>query len=185
MNCIVPGCQEPPEYVRPIGDGWDAVGMCEKHLQGERNAVAQGEWEHQYRMDEADPAGAAMRREAERVAAEERRQRAMDQIDPTKWASPDGTRYGLRALEGEVANIRANGVEGNRRRVLNDAAFALGQLVAGGELHEGTVQEALRFCGEAIGLRPREITDTIRYGLRDGMKNPRSAPADPTRSYAS
>jgi hypothetical protein len=172
--CIVPGCDEPEEHLEPVGDGW---GMCHRHRQAERNAVRECEVRRELELDELDPLRVCDRREREARQAEQRRREAFDRIDTSRWVGPDGTRYGLAALENEVRDLRAAGVPGNRRNALNDAAFNLGGLVAGGELREGAVRQVLTFCAQAIELPPREAADTIRYGLRDGFNNPRSAPA--------
>lgn len=82
----------------------------------------------------------------------------------TAWASA--------ALAGEVASVRG-ATEGCRNHTLNRAAFALGQLVAGGHLDEHDVVGALTAAGLAAGLGEREIRATIASGLRAGLGRPR------------
>jgi hypothetical protein len=83
--------------------------------------------------------------------------------------------YGKAALDGELARLRA-AKEGERNNVLNQSAFALGQLVGGGVLSEGEVWSELRSAAQAIGLERAEIESTIRSGLEAGVREPRSAP---------
>ena len=54
----------------------------------------------------------------------------------------DGTPYGLAALQDEI-DVLASTPEGSRNDQLNRAAFALGQLIAGGELAESPTRAAL------------------------------------------
>ncbi len=89
--------------------------------------------------------------------------------------------YGQAALEREAAHV-ASAVEGTRNDVLNRAAFALGQLVAGGELDEELVRDRLIDAALACGLPEYEIAGrsgrggTLNSGLLDGMQLPRRAP---------
>ena len=89
--------------------------------------------------------------------------------------------YGAAALEREAAQVAA-AADGTRNHALNRAAFALGQLVAGGELDEHLVRSRLIEAGIACGLRRREIVgDGMRHGTLDsglaaGMELPRRAP---------
>jgi len=59
---------------------------------------------------------------------------------------------------------------------LNIAAFAIGRLVAGGEVDHGEAVDALTAAADTSGLGSREIQATLRSGLTGGMKDPRSAP---------
>lgn len=90
-----------------------------------------------------------------------------------------GTPYGRAALSGEVAKLRGAG-KGERNHTLNKAAFAAGQLVAGGELSEFEALRALAEAAKACGLGEREIAATLRSGLSSGLKYPRRRP----RGYA-
>jgi hypothetical protein len=82
-----------------------------------------------------------------------------------------GTRYGLAALERKLALVVGAG-EGSRRNTLNGAAYALGQLVAGGQLDEAATAEALEQAAAQTGLPVAEIRATIRHGLTDGQQRP-------------
>ncbi len=88
------------------------------------------------------------------------------------WPRPGGnTGYGLAALRREVAELLATEHGENNR--LNQAAFALGMLVAGGELELATVETQLEEAGLSLGLHPAEVSRTIASGMREGMRRPR------------
>jgi hypothetical protein len=89
-----------------------------------------------------------------------------------------GTPYGRKALEDECDAVES-AVEGERNNRLNQAAFALGQLVAGGELNEHDARNSLRAAAAACGLGENEREKTIASGLEAGKKEPRSAPELP------
>jgi len=75
------------------------------------------------------------------------------------------------ALDSELTELR--GVRERRNVALNNAALALGSIVAGGYLDESEVVQELTSVAEEIGLEPGEIPATIRSGLRKGMQSPR------------
>ena len=81
-------------------------------------------------------------------------------------------RYGQVALEGELGRLLM-AREGQRNDALNTAAFALGQLVAGGHLDAGHVVDELFHAAARIGLTEREAERTIESGITSGMNNPR------------
>jgi hypothetical protein len=89
--------------------------------------------------------------------------------------SQNTTRYGTRAIELEAQKV-ATATEGTRNPTLNEAAFALGQLEAGGEIAKGDARDALWQAAMSAGLGEREIEKTIESGLSAGNANPRSAP---------
>jgi hypothetical protein len=86
-----------------------------------------------------------------------------------------GAAYARSALHREVGRV-ATTRAGERNDALNKAAFALGQLVAGGLLARGEVEEALSRAAIGAGLAEGEIRATLRSGLEAGAKEPRSAP---------
>jgi len=86
-----------------------------------------------------------------------------------------GSRYGLAALQTEVADVRRSAV-GERNNRLNRAAFSLGMLIAGGELDETVVEGELLAAALDAGLPEREATASIRSGLRAGAREPRRRP---------
>ena len=75
------------------------------------------------------------------------------------------------ALDAELTKLRS--VREGRNNALNNAALALGSIVAGGYLDESEVVQALTLAAEEIGLDAGEIPPTIRSGLAAGMKSPR------------
>lgn len=83
---------------------------------------------------------------------------------PGAWAAA--------ALADEAAGVRG-APEGVRNDTLNRAAFALGQLVAGGHLDEGAVAAELLDAAIAAGLGEREARATVWSGLRAGGSFPR------------
>jgi hypothetical protein len=87
----------------------------------------------------------------------------------------DDTPYGRAALEAETA-IVAGAIEGTRNDRLNTAALKLGGLVAGGELEEHDVYNALLDAALNAGLRETEAVATIKSGMGAGMAQPRNAP---------
>lgn len=90
-------------------------------------------------------------------------------------APGSSTPYGLAALTGELKEFRSAPV-GTRNHTLNRCAYRLGRLVAGGELNQPEVVEALRAQALSRGLTRREIERTISSGLAAGLRQPRSRP---------
>ncbi len=84
--------------------------------------------------------------------------------------------YGRAALDEEIARV-ALAPEGTRNDSLNRAAFALGQLVAGGEVDMTDAWRSLEAAGTAAGLPVIEAGKTIRSGFQAGLDEPRKAPA--------
>jgi len=104
-----------------------------------------------------------------------------EQIPTTAPASPprvtpgSNSPYGLAALSGELEELDGAPV-GARNHTLNRCAFRLGRLVAGGELNEVEVVQALRTRALSRGLSAREIKRTISSGLAAGRRLPRCRP---------
>jgi phage/plasmid-associated DNA primase len=97
-------------------------------------------------------------------------------------AQPSGG-YGRAALNSEIAKLRST--TSGRNNQLNASAYALAQLVAGGEIDESTVESELRSAAESIGLGQAEINATLRSALGDGKQKPRQASNDqPGRTAA-
>lgn len=84
------------------------------------------------------------------------------------------TAYGRAALETECRAV-ASEPAGSRNARLNEAAFACGQLVAGGELVESEALTALEQAAAACGLGDHEAAKTIQSGFDAGMAEPRQA----------
>lgn len=94
---------------------------------------------------------------------------------PAASLGPGGnTGYGLAALRRELSELAATEHGENNR--LNQAAFSLGMLIAGGELDRTTVEDQLAQVALGIGLHPAEISRTIASGLERGLQLPRVAP---------
>jgi hypothetical protein len=80
--------------------------------------------------------------------------------------------------------------EGTRNRTLNKAAFALGQLVAGGYLVRAEVEAALLAAAESSGLLadpkdgPEKTRNVIRLGMEAGMQQPRTVELRPPPASA-
>ena len=85
------------------------------------------------------------------------------------------SKYGLAALLNQIIELSGSGV-GNRNDKLNASSFSLGQLVAGGELEMGHVENSLLGVALATGLSEPEARKTLQSGLTSGMQSPRSAP---------
>jgi len=85
------------------------------------------------------------------------------------------TKYGATALDNELRDLN-KAPEGSRNHQLNRAAFAVGQLAAGGELDESTAAADLEAAAQAIGLPASEVKATVQSGLAAGRVEPRSAP---------
>jgi len=73
--------------------------------------------------------------------------------------------------------------DGTRNTTLNQCAFNLGQLIAGGELEHDHVFYSLLATAQTVGLKPGEAKATIESGLKGGMKYPRSAPEKDSEYY--
>ncbi|MBI5236084.1 MAG: bifunctional DNA primase/polymerase [Deltaproteobacteria bacterium] len=86
-----------------------------------------------------------------------------------------GNKYGQAALASELAKLCA-ATEGERNDTLNRAAFALGSLVAGGELDRRQVETSLLSTAISIGLTESEASTTIKSGMDAGAMEPRTAP---------
>lgn len=85
-------------------------------------------------------------------------------------------RYALAALDAEARDVAA-APKGGRNSRLNEAAFALGQLVGAGALSEAVVRAALEEAAARCGLADddgrKSVRDTIGSGLTNGLAKPR------------
>jgi hypothetical protein len=92
----------------------------------------------------------------------------------SKPRSDDGPvrTYALAALDAEVSAL-ASAREGTRNATLNEAAFALGQLVGADALKRPEVEAALTDAAKRSGLSDGEIGPTLRSGLDAGIAQPR------------
>ena len=85
------------------------------------------------------------------------------------------TRYGAAALERECRELASMSPESGRNVRLNEAAYVIGQLVAGGEIEHGEAMTGLEQAAAACGLGDHEAQRTIRSGFSAGMQEPRQA----------
>jgi hypothetical protein len=83
--------------------------------------------------------------------------------------------YAESALKAECRKVR-EATPGNRNNTLNSAAFALGQLVAGGSLDHGRAVSALTQAAKSCGLGDAEIETTLASAFAAGGKEPRTVP---------
>ena len=83
--------------------------------------------------------------------------------------------YGLKALQAECDKVRS-AAQGNRNDALNRAAFAVFQLVAGGELDPLEAESCLTSAAENCGLPGNEIRATIKSAREKAAQAPRTAP---------
>lgn len=89
-------------------------------------------------------------------------------VTPVGPPATESTPYGLAALRSEVEVLLRTPV-GSRNDQLNRSAFALGQLIAGGELAEAPARSALQATARRIGLESVETRSTIQSGLASGL----------------
>ncbi len=94
---------------------------------------------------------------------------------------PFGLGYGRAALDHESAKV-AVAAPGTRNATLNEAAFAIGQLVAGGEVDRFEAEGVLLAAAQTCGLPEGEARKTIASGMAAGEKEPRTAPEKPYKA---
>ena len=94
------------------------------------------------------------------------------QVAPRSAQDDGRDRWAEAAFSQELATL-ARARAGERNDTLNQVAFSLGQIVAGGRLDRGEVEQALAAAALAIGLGETETRDTIRSGIEAGMNEPR------------
>lgn len=90
--------------------------------------------------------------------------------------------YGRAALKAECARVAAT-TEGSRNDRLNRSSFALGQLIAGGELNPAEAERSLADAAAACGLSESEAIPTIASGIVAGSNHPRTAPPPAARGW--
>lgn len=98
-------------------------------------------------------------------------------------SNSNSSAYAQTALANELAAIY-KASNGARNDQVNKAAFALGQLVGGGELDRTTVEAALSSAGVSVGLSESETRSTISSGIEAGMQEPRATPNNPYPNQA-
>jgi putative DNA primase/helicase len=146
------------------GDGGYVVAPPSNHKSG-----GTYEW-----LDERDPADAPAWLLALVVAPPETTTAAASK-ERTDFGADGGTRYGLQALAEEALEVES-APEGSRNETLNRAAYAVGQLVAGGELDRKFAGQRIVEAGVTAGLSQEEALRTTKSGFFKGLRRPRSAP---------
>ena len=81
---------------------------------------------------------------------------------PAPHASAD--RWAAAAMDQEVGRV-LSAPEGSRNHALNRAAYSLGQIVGGGRLARGEVEDRLLVAAIRVGLAEHEARATIGSGL--------------------
>ena len=118
---------------------------------------------------------------AERLTAEPVPGLASGPVLADAMSDRQASGYALAALRSEVSRVL--GAASNRNVTLNQAAFALGQLIAAGVLPQHLAYRALNEAAHRIGLDtdancgPRGIDATIRSGFKAGSRQPRRSAA--------
>lgn len=92
--------------------------------------------------------------------------------------------YVDRAVEREIDKV-ARAAQGMRNQQLNNSALALGEFVGAGLVDRAGIEDALEAAANANGLAAdresggiTQVRRSIQSGLTDGMKSPRSLPAE-------
>lgn len=93
-------------------------------------------------------------------------------IVPETVGSDRRTRYGIKALQDETNKVLGSADSGRHKQLYRSAA-ALGNLVGGGVIAEGTVVAALLEAATTVGVTEREALRTIENGVRNGKATPR------------
>jgi len=84
------------------------------------------------------------------------------------------TPYGHKAMLNEICILQST-PEGQRNDQLNKSAFALGQLIAGGEIDVIEATIMLTNTARDIGLESREIQNTLKSGIEAGKRQLRTS----------
>jgi hypothetical protein len=94
---------------------------------------------------------------------------------PARQTYNGGTsRYGERALLNQTDRL-LGASQGERNNTLNEVAYSVGQLVAGGEIDEYQARAAIYGAAFTIGLKEREINRTIDSAFKASAREPRRA----------
>lgn len=90
-----------------------------------------------------------------------------------KYENGQGTVYGIAAINNQCKTV-STAANGTRNNTLNSAAYALGRLVAGGELEYNYAYDTLYSAALQIDLSEAEAKQTIDSGIVAGMQKPYS-----------
>jgi hypothetical protein len=98
-------------------------------------------------------------------------------FDTTKKFDHNATRYGAAAIDNQISKVLA-ATNGTRNNTLNEAAFGLARLVAGGECDADYVRRHLLVAATAVGLSDDEARTTIESAFDAGIQIPYSTVAE-------
>ena len=96
-------------------------------------------------------------------------------VDRTHHSDARIQAYCDAAIDAETRRAASAG-EGSRNNTLNEAAFALGQLVGAGWVSEAEIVGLLENAAAECGLHASEARKTIRSGISAGRQQPRTLP---------
>ena len=104
------------------------------------------------------------------------------QVDRTQHSDARIRAYCEAAIDAELAKVRT-APKGARNNTLNEAAFALGQLVGAGWVPEAEMGAMLMNAAADCGLGEVESRKTVQSGLRAGVREPREMPASQFEAF--
>lgn len=110
------------------------------------------------------------------------RERLVVNFDVTKKFEHQATAYGLAAINNQCKAV-TTAANGTRNNTLNTAAFALGRLVAGGEVDFDYAYDNLLSAALSIDLTDEEAKRTIDSGINAGLLEPYSSVALDDQQY--
>lgn len=110
------------------------------------------------------------------------RERPVVNFDVTKKFDHRATAYGLAAINNQCKAV-TTAANGTRNNTLNTAAFALGRLVAGGEVDFDYAYDNLLSAALSIDLTDEEAKRTIDSGINAGLLEPYSSVALDDQQY--
>lgn len=99
------------------------------------------------------------------------------EFDTTKKFDHNATRYGAAAIDNQISKVLA-ATNGTRNNTLNEAAFGLARLVAGGECDADYVRNQLFTAATTVGLSDDEARTTIESAFDAGVQMPYSTVAE-------
>ena len=154
-----------PDGIDIRGHGGYIVAAPSKHASG---GVYQ--WELDYSPWDREPAPLPPLLRGLLQASTNKR---MVNFDTTVKFEETGTRYGIAAVRNQCEAV-ASSANGTRNNTLNEAAFSLARLVAGGEVDERYARNSLQIAAAAVELSEEEATRTIDSGFEAGIMHPYS-----------
>jgi len=160
-----------PDGIDIRGHGGYVIVAPSSHKSG--NAY---QWENDYSPWDKSPAPIPPKLRA-LLEQSNQHDRPTIQFDTAKKYTNQGTPYGIAAINNQCKLV-TGAANGTRNNTLNTAAFALGRLVAGGELEYNYAYDNLYSSALAIDLSDVEAKQTIESGMTAGMQSPYSTVID-------